>query len=724
MVSKLTKYLLLILLLIAVILPPILIEPVRAADVTITISAPVPPVIETQEVTNRDETTATLYAKVLLLGTYDIDTIGFNWGETTGYGSNWSESSGPYSIGDYTHDLTGLNVSTTYHYRFFIIEDGHTMNGDDIEFVTLSPTYPTVETGEAADKTTTTATLQGNLVGLGSYSTVYVSFEYGLTTSYGAAESPTAEEEMIATGGFNAPISYLEPGETYHFQALVRYDTLYKEGGDSSFTTVAMAIPVISSSGVDEITSNSALLWTSLSTLGDYSPLFAYYEYGVDESYGTQTIDQPIDETAFYSQLISPLSSNTEYHYRTVIKYASYILEGIDRTFSTTYELLPPTGLNATREDTTIGLSWTKNDEAINTMIRRDTISYPDSTSSGIQIYLGTGESIIDTGLDNTQAYYYSAWSEKNSIYSSSYTTVYSAPEGMGEGMLPVPDYMGLSNVLILESYQAPGDQLIVFKYDISYVTDPSQDASDFFKFEIHDGANITASSPVMAWGEKPGSIYLNPSNTLVWGQAFTLKLMGVPSQWGDSVPAKSYSVASPNWVYDRTNLDKLDIWVFTITRVIDSDWIVTTVLGDFLSDEACAIFNKAIGGLSSIRTEICYSSAAYPEYEDPDFSDEGQQALTRENNLGDYINDLLDDTGVLVGMTGDSMGTMIMAFICLTLMVIIGTITKNPSWAMISTVPVIGFGNYIGLIGLAFTLIVTSIIVLYFYYTIWIRGV
>lgn len=700
------------------------VELARAADVTVTISAPVPPVIETQEVTNRDETTATLYAKVLSLGTYDIDTIGFNWGETIAYGSNWSESSGPYVAGDYTHDITGLNVSTTYHYRFFIIEDGHTMNGDDIEFVTLSPTYPTVDTGEVADKTTTSATLQGNLVGLGSYSTVYVSFEYGLTTSYGAIESPTADEEMTAIGGFNVPISNLEPGTTYHFQARVRYDSLYKYGGDNTFTTVAKALPVISASGADDITSNSALLWTSLSTLGDYSPLFAYYEYGEDASYGTQTMDQPIDETGFYTQPISSLASNTLYHYRTVIKYDSSTVEGIDRTFTTIFELLPPTGLNATRGDTTIDLSWIKDNEATNTMIRRDTVSYPDSTLSGTQVYLGIGASIVDTGLSNTQVYYYSAWSEKDSIYSSSYITVYSSPEGMGEGMLPVPDYMGLSSVLIVESYQVAGDQLIVFKYDISYITDPSQDAKDFFRFEIHDGVDIVASGPVMAWGEKPGSIYLSPSNALTWEQAFTLKLTGIPGQWGDDVPVKSYSVASPSWVYDRTTLDKLDIWVFTIATVIDTDWILTTTVGDFLTDEACTIFNKAIGGLSSIRTEICYYGTAYPEYEDPDFSEEGQEALTREANLGSYINDLLDDTGSLVGMTGDSMGTMVMAFICLTLMIVIGAITRNAGWAMISTVPVISFGNYIGLIGLAFTLIITSIIVLYFYYTIWIRGV
>lgn len=592
--------------------------------------------------------------------------------------------------------------------------------------ISVSITSPIVTTSSATSVEETTVILQGTLDSLGGFSPVYVYFQYGLTSSY---DSSTEEQTKTATGGFNQSVSELSPNTLYHFRTVARYETTsYVYGNDVTFITSALDTPTVSTVDVDtsEITSSTAILQGNLLSMGSFLPLYVSFQYGLATSYGITTTEETKSVTGTFEAPISGLSSSTVYHYRARVRYdSSNYIYGNDSTFSTIEpELLPPTGLDAIRGDTTITLSWIKDSEDTRTWIRRSSVSFPDSLTSGVMVYFGTGSYVMDTGLDNTQAYYYSAWSEKNDIYSSSYTTVYSAPEGMGEGILPVPDYMGLGNVLILESYQVTGDQLIVFKYDISYITNPSQDASDFFVFEIYDGANKTASGPVMAWGEKPGSIYLSPSNALIWGQAFTLKLTGIPSQWGDSVPVKSYSVASPNWIYDRTSLDKLDIWVFTITRIIDSDWIVTTVLGDFLSDEACTIFNNAIRGLSSIRTEICYYGAAYPEYEDPDFSDEGQEALTRENNLGDYINDLLDDAGSLVGMTGDSMGTMIMAFICLTLMVIIGTITRNPSWAMISTVPVIGFGNYIGLIGLAFTLIITSIIVLYFYYVIWIRGV
>lgn len=591
--------------------------------------------------------------------------------------------------------------------------------------IDVSVITPTITTLSASSESGSGSTLYGTLDSLGGFSPVYVYFQYGLTTSYG---NSTIEQTKSAIEAFNQPISGLTSDTLYHFRTIVRFRTTsYVYGNDVTFYTSAVETPTIVTGEASEIAQTSAILQGTLLTLGEFTFLYVSFEYGETESYGIATTEETRTTIGTFNAPVNiGLASNTLYHFVARVRYdASNYVYGDDNTFTTLkIELFPPTGFVAQREDATIALSWIKDSEAINTMIRRDADSFPDSISSGVQVYFGEEESIIDTGLDNTQAYYYSAWSEREDRYSTTFTTVYSGPLGEGEGILPVPDYVWIGNALVLESYQVTGDQLIVFQYELSYTTEPSQDVKDFFVFELYDGANITASGPVMAWGKRPGSIYLSPSNTLTWEQSFTLKLTGIPGQWGDTIPMEIYSASSPNWTYDRNNLNQLDRWVFTVAETIDSDWIVAVVTGDRLSDEACLIFNKAIRGLSNTRTEICLSGLAYPDYEFPDFIDDGQEALTREKNLGDYINGLLDDSGNLVGMNGDSMGTMIMAFICLILMVIVGAITRNAGWAMISAVPVISFGNYIGLIGLAFTLIIASIIVLYSYYAIWIRGV
>lgn len=594
------------------------------------------PTVTTQDATLVETTTAKGHGTITDLNDAgNCDYIGVDYDIDSGGPYDYSTTSfGDYGIGEFEETISSLNPDTLYYYRAKAHNNGGWGYGNELTFVTDTLGIPIVTAKTVTEITSSGTRLQGSLDSLGDYSLVYVFFEYGLTGTYDAIGSPTITQTKTTVGSINQLISGLAAETLYYFRVVVTIGENTWYSAPSSFYTLPLGLPSVSTGIVVDRTTTSAILQGILSSMEDYSPIYVYFEYGLTTDYGTSTVEQTKTAIGEFSQAISGLSSGILYHYRAVARYG--------------------------------------------------TDSY---------VY----------GNDNT---------------------FYSRTTDEIEGILLIPDYIWLGNVRIFESYQATGDQLIVFQYALSYGTEPTQDASDFFRFEIYDEGNITASSPVMTWGEMPGSIYLSPSNALIWRQAFTLKLAGIPGQWGAIIPEETYSVSPVNWVYDRTSLDLLDRWVFTVAEVINSDWIVKATSGDRLSDEACTIFNRAISGLSNVRTEICYSGIVYPDYEDPDFSDEGQEALTREKNLGSYINGLLDDMGNLVGMNGDSMGTMIMAFICLILMVAIGAITRNAGWAMISAVPVISFGNYIGLIGLAFTLIITSIIVLYFYYTIWIRGV
>ncbi len=69
----------------------------------------------------------------------------------------------------------------------------------------------------------------------------------------------------------------------------------------------------------------------------------------------------------------------------------------------------PVTGFTATSGDEQITLSWTNPTDAdfSGVMIRRSTISYPSLPNTGTQVYSGTGNSTVDSGLTNGQRYYY-----------------------------------------------------------------------------------------------------------------------------------------------------------------------------------------------------------------------------------------------------------------------------------------------------------------------------
>jgi len=109
-------------------------------------------------------------------------------------------------------------------------------NIDDVQLVALTSTAPpTVTTSSATGITTDSATLNGSLDSLGTASSVDVSFEWGLDTSYGNETTP---QSMAATGSFNDGTSGLSPGTTYHYRAKAVGDgTDY--GDDMTFTASA-----------------------------------------------------------------------------------------------------------------------------------------------------------------------------------------------------------------------------------------------------------------------------------------------------------------------------------------------------------------------------------------------------------------------------------------------------------------------------------------------------
>ena len=95
---------------------------------------------------------------------------------------------------------------------------------------------PSVYSFQPGDITANSATLNGNLTGRGSTSSVTVSFEFGMSTNYG---NTTTDQTMTAAGAFHANITGLTPGTTYHFRAkAVGSSTVY--GSDLTFTTLSV----------------------------------------------------------------------------------------------------------------------------------------------------------------------------------------------------------------------------------------------------------------------------------------------------------------------------------------------------------------------------------------------------------------------------------------------------------------------------------------------------
>ena len=142
--------------------------------------------------------------------------VSFEWGLTTSYGYTAGgvppSLSGPNS---FSAVLSGLSPNTTYHFRAKAIGDGTAYEADQ-QVTTLAQTAPGVTTSQATDIGVTVAVLNATLDSLGTSPSTSVSFEYGLTTSYG---STTTARDMCGAGPFSRDLSDLAPGTIYHFRA-------------------------------------------------------------------------------------------------------------------------------------------------------------------------------------------------------------------------------------------------------------------------------------------------------------------------------------------------------------------------------------------------------------------------------------------------------------------------------------------------------------------------
>jgi uncharacterized protein (TIGR02145 family) len=293
------------------------------------------PTSTTNAATNIAATTVTLN------GTVNANsfstTVTFEYGTTTSYGSTTTATQSPVTGSSGTavsKGLTGLAPNTVYHYRVKSVSCGGTVYGNDLTFTTLC-TPPTATSVAATPVGTTTATIKGSVNANGITTTV--SFEYGLSTSYGSTISATPG---TATGSGNtavaASLTGLTPNTIYHYRvkAVSCGGTVY---GDDLTLTTSCIVPTATTNAASGITSTTTTLNASINA--NYASTTVTFQYGLTTSYGstaTATQSPVTGSTAtLVSAAVSGLIPNTLYHFRVVGVNCGGTTNGSDLTFTT-----------------------------------------------------------------------------------------------------------------------------------------------------------------------------------------------------------------------------------------------------------------------------------------------------------------------------------------------------------------------------------------------------
>ncbi len=254
-------------------------------------------------------TTASLNGILTSLGLDSSAGVAFEYGPTAAYGSI-TEVSTKSSTGAYSATATGLVVGNTYHFRARATgsPSGTVVTGPDVTYIHSNIT---VSTDSAAYLAAASANLSGTLDTLGIDGAVNVSFEYGLTTSYG---STTASVPMVTAGTFTIAANPLVIGQNYHYRA----KAVGVPSGAVAYgvdKTYRHALAVTTGNGVYVNTAVAAFNGTL--TKLDYDTSAAVsFEYGADTSYGTSTPAVAMGATGDYSALAAGLTIGRLYHFR------------------------------------------------------------------------------------------------------------------------------------------------------------------------------------------------------------------------------------------------------------------------------------------------------------------------------------------------------------------------------------------------------------------------
>ncbi|UAY51206.1 beta strand repeat-containing protein [Ferruginibacter albus] len=188
-----------------------------AASSSVTVQAPVagPPTVVTTAATSIDSTHATLNANVGANG-FDVNGVSFDYGTTTGYGTNVNGTTSPATIttnGTSAATISGLTPNTLYHYRGNASNSSGTTNSTtDITFVTL-PDAPVV--GSPSSATATGFTANWTAPSPAGNQTYTYTVEASTSNTF---SSIAATQSSIASGTLTYTFSTLSGATTYYYR--------------------------------------------------------------------------------------------------------------------------------------------------------------------------------------------------------------------------------------------------------------------------------------------------------------------------------------------------------------------------------------------------------------------------------------------------------------------------------------------------------------------------
>ena len=292
-------------------------------------------VINTKNATDIGSSSATVGGKITDDGGRPVTGCGVCYGTSQSPDINGLHTEDGSGTGEFSHNITGLNASTTYYARAYATNSNGIYYASNIVSFTTTDGLPTVTTNSVTNITATTAKCGGNVTNNGGHNVTARGVCWNTMGSPDLNDSHTTNGN--GNGAFTSNITDLVVGGTYYVRAYATNSEGTSYGDELSFTTNDGSITV-TTSNVTNITPTSSTCGGEVSVSSGNT--FPVLERGVCWSTnhnpnvsGDHTSDG--SGTGTFTSSITGLSVNTTYYVRAYATNQQGTYYGEEKTFTT-----------------------------------------------------------------------------------------------------------------------------------------------------------------------------------------------------------------------------------------------------------------------------------------------------------------------------------------------------------------------------------------------------
>lgn len=304
------------------------------SDITLTTTAIGFATITTKDITSISYFSAVSGGDITDAGGGTISAKGVCWGialDPTIAGSHTSNGTGS---ANFASNLTGLSQNTTYHVRAYATNNAGTSYGNDVVFTTLAVSPATLTTTNVSLITATTARSGGNISNSGGGNILARGICWSVSPAPTITDSKTSNGTGI--GSYTSDMTGLQSGTLYHVRAYATNEFGTSYGNETTFSTLAVTLPVVTTTTVTSITASSASSGGNVTDAGNGTISARGVCWGTTTAplvTGNHTTDAT-GTGSFTSSLVG-LAGNTTYYLRAYATNSAGTSYGNETTFKT-----------------------------------------------------------------------------------------------------------------------------------------------------------------------------------------------------------------------------------------------------------------------------------------------------------------------------------------------------------------------------------------------------